>query len=58
MTRSELVKLFLSGQINKMEAKQQLKDIDDDMLMAHGGTYRCDICTYTRHVDCPAYCAN
>jgi hypothetical protein len=58
MTRSLLAKLFLSGQINRMELDHAFKEMDDDMLMAHGGTYRCDICTYTRHVDCPDYCAN
>jgi hypothetical protein len=56
MTKKELLALFQNKEINKMEINQQLKEMDDDMMRAHGGTYRCDICTYTRHVDCPPHC--
>ncbi len=32
------------------------KEQDDDMLQAHGGTYKCNRCSYTRGKDCPDYC--
>jgi len=58
MTRTALVKLYKDKLISKQELNFQLKEIDNDMLMAHGGTYNCRKCTYTRHIDCPVYCNN
>jgi hypothetical protein len=57
MTRNQLAELFLNKQINRMELNYAFKEMDDDMLKAHGGTYNCDKCTYTRHINCPAHCS-